>query len=273
MLNNLNGNSGTENKIVQLMMADYSWEQVVYDIIASQGLDPWNLDLNLLSQSFLSYMKKIDELDFRIPAKYIIISSVILRMKSDNMRLLDMPSDSDNGIAEEESFDPQFSQLSLPKGFNMALFNAQESRRPTKQIMVTDLIYALRKVLSKQEIRQIKMAAAREKLKINTDSIIDRINRVYEKINSMLGRVQQQEVPFSQVVDKWEKQSVVQHFLPLIYLENEKKVSCRQEEFFDEIFIKKQSNGQGIDKIEPENIKEIKGSKDRIKPRKAKIKK
>lgn len=273
MLNRmLNGNQATEKKIVELMMADYSWEQVVYDIIASQGLDPWNLDLNLLSQSFLSYMKKIEELDFRIPAKYIIISSVILRMKSDNMHLLDIPSDNGEAGLEETGFEPEAShQLNLPKGFNMSLFNAQESRRPAKQIMVADLIFALRKVMSSRQMKELKVAAARQKIQIRTDSIIERINRVYEKINSMLGRVQQQEVPFSQVVDKWERQSVVQNFLPLIYLENQKRVSCRQEEFFDEIFIK-QPNGHDAISQPKEKPEEIRPVTNKIKTRKAKIK-
>ncbi len=257
-----------EKKIVDLMLADYSWEQVVYDIIASQGLDPWNLDLNILSQSFLSYMKKIEELDFRIPAKYVIISSVILRMKSDNMRLLDIPSEGAETDMDEDNFQPEFNQLALPKGFNMSLFNAQERRRPTKQLMVTDLIFALRKVMSNKEIREMKIAAAKSKIQISTDSIIERINSVYDKINSMLGRAKQEEVPFSQVVDKWERQSVVQHFLPLIYLENEKKVNCRQEEFFNEIYIKKLNNGNDhstTPKKENTDILEIKRSDTKIK--------
>ena len=92
MLQGLLQNS-LEKRIVEMMVADYAWEQVIYDIIAAEGLDPWNLDLNLLSSSFLSYMNKIKELDFRIPAKYVIISSVILRMKSDNLKLLDIPTE------------------------------------------------------------------------------------------------------------------------------------------------------------------------------------
>ncbi len=233
----LNGNDEVEKRIVNLMAADYSWEQVIYDLVAAEGMDPWNLDLNVLSQSFLSYMKKIQELDFRIPAKYVIISSVILRMKSDTMRLLDIPSANGEVEMDSEYLDGQ--PAAAPINFNMGFFNLQERRRPTKQVMVTDLITSLKKLLTTNERKDMKMEAARNTIKISADSIVDRINNVYKKINSMLVGVNKEEVPFSTIVEKWQRKDVVEHFLPLVYLDNEKKIACRQENFFDEIYIKK----------------------------------
>lgn len=248
----LNGNQVTEKKIVEMMLADYSWEQVVYDIIASQGMDPWNLDLNTLSQSFLSYMNKIQELDFRIPAKYVIISSVILRMKSENLKLLDIPSA--DGTEEVDDYLDGQQAPSLPI-FNLGLFSLQESRRPSKQIMVSDLILSLKKALGAQEMRELRMAAAKSTIKISADSIIDRINSVYKKINSLFSSAKNEEVPFSNVVEKWERKAVVENFLPLIYLDNEKKINCRQEQFFDEIYIKK-TNGLTKTRAEASSLAE-----------------
>ncbi len=256
MLSGLLGNQAdTEKRIVEMMLADYSWEQVVYDLIASQGMDPWNLDLGLLSKSFLNYMKKIQELDFRIPAKYIIISSVILRMKSDSMRLLDMPSDEDGQIIDsgEELLD---GQKESPINFNLGLFSLQERRRPARQVMVTDLISSLRKVLNSQERKQMEMEVARSKITINTDRVIDRINRVFGKISSLLTKMKkEEEIQFSKIVDKWDRKEVVEHFLPIVYLDNQKKIQCRQEDFFEEIYIKKhdQRNGSEDNRVAAEN--------------------
>jgi len=251
MLNGLlNGSQAdTEKRIVEMMLADYSWEQVVYDLIASQGMDPWNLDLNLLSKSFLNYIKKIEELDFRIPAKYVIISSVILRMKSDNMRLLNIPSETDDQLIDsgEDLLD---GQPPNPIGnIDLNFFSLNERRRPSRQVMVTDLISSLRKVLNSQDRKEMQLEAARSKIRINTDSVVDRINRVFGKINSLLNRMKkEEEIQFSKVVDKWERKEVVEHFLPIVYLDNQKKIQCRQNEFFEEIYIKKhdQSNLSGL---------------------------
>ena len=58
-------------------------------------------------------------------------------------------------------------------------------------------------------------------------------------INTMLSKVKKDEVKFSKLVNNWEKQEIVNTFLPLVFLENEKRVECRQEDMFKEIFVKK----------------------------------
>jgi hypothetical protein len=39
-----------EKDIMELITSEYSWEQIIYKIIAWEGMDPWNLDLSLLSR-------------------------------------------------------------------------------------------------------------------------------------------------------------------------------------------------------------------------------
>jgi len=234
----LTGHANLEKRIVEMMLADYAWEQVIYDIIASEGLDPWNLDLNTLSSSFLSYMGKIKELDFRIPAKYVIISSVILRMKSEGLKMLDIPTDSEDG--EPEEYFAVGKQLPLNiAGLDVSMLDLHGRRRPTKPIMVTDLVRVLKKMLNTQELKDFKIAAAKSAIRFDTVSITERINSIYSKINSMLSKIKTEEIEFSKVVEKWDRKSVVDHFLPLVYLDNENKVDCRQENCFDEIYIKK----------------------------------
>ncbi len=89
-----------ENKILDFITSEYSWEQVVYKIIAWEGLDPWDLDITRLSHAFLQYINKLKRMDFKIPAKYIIISSMLLRMKSDHLQYL-------GDLVEGEYIDPE----------------------------------------------------------------------------------------------------------------------------------------------------------------------
>ena len=65
------------NDIIDLMATGHSWEQVIYKIIAWEGLDPWDLDIKELSDSFVKYIEKLKELDFKIPAH--ANSGVIIR--------------------------------------------------------------------------------------------------------------------------------------------------------------------------------------------------
>ncbi len=75
-----------EKKIMQFLTSEYSWEQIIYEVIAWEGLNPWDLDLAKLSRAFVRYLQGIEELDFRIPAKYIMVACVLLKMKSDYLR-------------------------------------------------------------------------------------------------------------------------------------------------------------------------------------------
>jgi len=258
MLETLLGNQNVEKRIVEMMVADYAWEQVIYDLVAAEGLDPWNLDLAALSSSFLSYMNKIKELDFRIPAKYVIISSVILRMKSDSMKLLGVPGEETDTSLEGDYLDqPQQPPFTI-NGMDFSLLNFRERRRPTKQVMVTDLISALKRVMDTNERKELRFAAAKEKIKISADSIIERISKVYEKINSLMTKIKAEEVPFSNIVEAWDRKSIVNAFLPILHLDNEKKINCRQEEFFEEIYIKKaESNNHEIISQNQNGLNEI----------------
>ena len=74
---------------MELITSEYSWEQIIYKVIAWEGMDPWDLDITLLSKSFMAYITKMEELDFKVPAKYIIIAAVLLRMKSDHLDFIE----------------------------------------------------------------------------------------------------------------------------------------------------------------------------------------
>ncbi len=266
--------SVTEQRLVGLIGADYSWEQIIYDIIASEGLDPWNLDLAILASSFLDSIKKTKDLDFRIPAKYVIISSTLLKMKSDYLKLVDIP-----GEKQDESFFDSMEEPPAINGFkrlDIGAFELADKRRPTRKIVVTDLINALKRALRSEERRDVRTATFKEKIKIGTGNVAERINSLYKRIHEVLGSMQDEEVKFSKLVPEWKREHVINTFLPLIYLDHSKKVYCRQDNFFEEIYVKKtnefgapQDNKLETNKQEPE-IKKLSKSKQ---PKKLKAKK
>ena len=59
-----------------------------------------------------------------------------------------------------------------------------------------------------------------------------------------IDKIKDNELKFSKLVDKWDREEIVETFMPLIHLDNDKKVTCKQKEIFDEIFIKKREEIQ-----------------------------
>jgi segregation and condensation protein A len=246
----------TEEKIMGFITSDYSWEQVIYKVVAWEGLDPWNLDLVKLSDSFMAYVLKLKEMDFKVPAKYVIISAVLLRMKSDHLQYLgDLVEDSFAMDAVEDDLESHIEsgtgddldELPDSNGINGFVVNpitVPPKRQPRRKVVVDDLVSALRRVLRAETRRDRRRKRQREKIEVKDDNITRRISLLYHRINDILGRINKEEVEFSKLVDKWEKQEVVDTFLPLVFLDHERKVQATQEEIFEEILVRRGPDDQ-----------------------------
>jgi len=228
-----------ESEILELITKEYSWEQVIYKIIAWEGIDPWDLDLKRLSESFLQYIEKLEELDFKIPAKYLIIAAVLLRMKSDHLEFLESLVYGDDAIEELENEIESEVVSGEEQKFEINPITVPPRRQPTRKIVIDELISALRKALKTHERRKERRIRRRKQIDIRKDDITERIAELYRKIESLLREMKDEEIRFSSLVREWKRNEIVNTFLPLIHLDNDKKVNCRQEKIFDEILIRK----------------------------------
>lgn len=237
-----NNGHGTERKILERLPRENSWEQIMYEVVAMNNLDPWNLDISILSEGFSDYIAKLDDINFRIPAKWIIIAAVLLRMKSDYIKIMKMDSLPDeNDYIDFDGIDEIDSEYPEP-GINEKDVDPIEvvpRRKPVRSITITELVDSLRKVLKTEKRREMKIRKARGKIRIRTDDIGARIENLYNRITGILDDLDKKQVPFSKIVGKWERENVVDAFMPLIHLDNQKKVECTQKEMFNEILIKK----------------------------------
>ncbi|MBI4175860.1 MAG: segregation/condensation protein A [Candidatus Aenigmarchaeota archaeon] len=247
-----------EKEIMGMITSEYSWEQIIYKIVSLDSLDPWNVDITKLTKGFLVYIGKMKELDFKIPAKYVIIASVLLRMKSDGLRVLDILS------VEEAANGTEIIQQTNGNGhekLDLGPLELPMRRQPTRRVMVAELILSLRKALKTEERRIVRHARARGQIHITEEDIEERIADLYRKIDMLLMKIKNEEISFSSLVGKWERDAVAGAFLPLIYLYHDQKVQCRQERLFDEIFIKKGEAQAASGKAVQKGVKNIKINK------------
>jgi len=232
-----------EKEIMDLITSEYSWEQIIYKIIAWEGMDPWNLDLSLLSRSFLAYVSKMKELDFKIPAKYVVIAAVLLRMKSDHIEYMKMLTQRQEEAGMEEldagEVNPVPETASGEINLALASLNVPSKRVPVRKIVAAELISALRNALRTDERRGERSARRRGQIVINEENITERISELYKKIDLLIVRLKEEEIEFSKLLKEWSREEILDTFVPLVHLDHEKKVHCRQEELFREIYIKK----------------------------------
>jgi chromatin segregation and condensation protein Rec8/ScpA/Scc1 (kleisin family) len=226
---------GIESEIVKLLVSEWSWEQVLYKIIAIEGLDPWDVDIAALSSAFLKYILKLKTVDFKIPAKYIIIAAILLRMKSDGLKLL--PESPCNDVLEIEPNGPK-------QRFDIPAIQIPTERIPKRGIVIDDLINALKLALSRYEKRSERLKKAIKTITIAQFDITEKIASLYKKIEKLLQEIGN-EIKFSSLLKDWNRTEIVDIFIPILHLENEKRIKCRQPKLFEEIYITKFNGKNG----------------------------
>jgi segregation and condensation protein A len=225
-----------EENIMKLILEKQSWEEVIYHIVSIEQLDPWNIDLIKLSENFLVYINKIEELDFRIPAKIVFVAAVLLRLKSDYLSIFE-EEETIEEVAKTVPFadlgiDPNLIQLGLPM-----------KRMPKRQVTLDELMVALKKAMAVKERRTERRSLwqARVRAQIKEEDITKRIESLMEEIDGLMGTLKQDKLEFSKIVEKWNKNQIVDHFIPLLHLEQNKKIQTSQEDFFKEIYISRRN--------------------------------
>jgi segregation and condensation protein A len=227
----------TEQDLLKTVIESESWEDVIYNIVSIEGLDPWDIDIVKLADSFLKYIETVKMLDFRIPAKIVFVAAILLKLKVDSL----FPQEKEEemtlpDVSEEEfkAFKERLEQIKLSPPLE---------RMPSRPVTLDELIEALRKAMKVKERKEYRRHMLGKKIANNIDvseeDIEKRIERLLKEIEDLCKLLNREKIEFSRLVKKWEREEIVKQFLPLLYLTNRGDVTAEQEEFFKEIWVSK----------------------------------
>ncbi|MEM7817048.1 MAG: segregation/condensation protein A [Candidatus Aenigmatarchaeota archaeon] len=233
-----------ESHLIKTIIVGADWEEVLTMIIEEEEIDPMDIDIVKLVDAVLNYLKTLKKFDFRIPARFILIAAILLRMKCEVLKIKD--------IEEKREERPTID-------INVPLIELPVIRRPTRPIALTELIDALNKVIQFEErkkLRALRLRKAVEALIEEEEDIEVRINKIYEEIRTK--RINK----FSELVGEWKREKIVYKFIPLLHLDQSGKISCEQLEEFGEILINLKEDGESESNLnknilnEKENLNE-----------------
>jgi segregation and condensation protein A len=212
-----------EAKVIQTIVLGSDWKEVITNLIAEEDMDPLSIDLIKLVDAFMMYLQKLKKFDFRIPARFILVAAILLRMKCELL------------LEEEEEKRIETEKIPPINIENIPVLSPPILRRPTRKVTLSELIDALNKAImfkERKEEKRIIMRRAVEKLIVPEEDIELKINSVYNKI------VKHYAIKFSDLVPVWKRKDIVDTFMPLLYLEQRGKIICEQENIFEDIYIK-----------------------------------
>lgn len=218
-----------------------SWQAIIYDLINSEQLDPWDIDLSVLSQKYLEKVRELEEADFFISSKVLLAASLLLRIKSEIVLSQDIPTLDDIlfGKKEEKVYVQERMELD---GEVPALVPRTPLPR-FRRVTLEELMSALGKAISTEtrRIRKQVIVLQQEKeteiaMPKNQIALQERIQNVYTKLNEWFVS-RRGNVSFSEFLGSNDRLEQIGVFVSLLHLDNQQKVWLEQKSHFEEIFI------------------------------------
>ncbi len=220
---------------------EITWQSIIYELVKTEEMDPWDVNVSVISKKYIRTLKKLQEFDVRISGKVVLAAAILLNIKS--TRLLDEESKLDEIInppeALEEDEDISYQSFSLNDVPSDKITLIPRTPQPRKRkISVFDLVEALQKALEVKRRRVL-----RDDVDVAEMPEIDRTVDVTKLILDLHKKIKQMvsdndAVSFFELAGSERKEDQVSTLVPLLHLTNQRKINITQEKHFDDIQIK-----------------------------------
>jgi len=225
-----------------LFSRELGWQEIIYDLINTEQLDPWDINITILTDKYLVKIQELEQADFFVSSKVLLAAALLLRIKSEILLNKYIKSIDEILFGKEEKKTYSLEKIELDEEIPELIPRSPIPR--FKKVTLKELIESLNKAIT-TENRRIKKEiinknALREtaiSLPKKNVSIKDKIREIYDKLfNHFRINKEQKKISFTDFIGK-EKEERIIAFAPLLHLECQKKVWLEQENHFDEIHI------------------------------------
>jgi segregation and condensation protein A len=219
---------------IQEMVEKPTWKEILLDLIDSNKIDPWNIDLVDISNAFLEKIKQMEKMDLGVQANVILAASILLKYKSNYLSFLQQ-SELSEYMEEEEV------PLDLPPVDELPQLTLSSRIPPKRQITIDELVSEMERIIH-YENREETVRKPRGSIQSSVDfELIEQ--DIESKMEDVLGRIKQKTDEtgwsrFSMIAPPDDPVETVYALLSVLHLTQTKDVEILQEEMFGEIFIK-----------------------------------
>ncbi len=231
-----------QEQIHALLFEDkLSWQSIIYDLINTEQLDPWDINLALLSERFLERVRALEEANFFVSSKVLLAASLLLRIKSEIVLNEDLPALAEllEGKKEERSYVQERIEFNEDVPFLVPRTPLPRFRRVTLEELMAALGTAIKtetrrikkEILFRQQEREINIAIPKRSFNLQ-----DKISEVYRKLETLfVDRTER--LAFSELTEAHTREERIVRFVALLHLDTQQRVWLEQEGHFEEIWI------------------------------------
>ncbi len=211
-----------------------SYDERSIDILVSLAkngdIDPWDIDIVDVTDKFLAHIAQLEKLDLRISSRTLLFASILLRMKSDALEASEPDAD-DETESEEDDLQVCFPALK-PK----------VRRHAKRRVTLSELIEELKKATKRKERSDARRIMHQHEgtfdalAVAHTEDIEKQVTRVHDELKRRFEK--HDHILFSELVAQPTAETIVQTYIPLLFMANRRQIRLEQRELFGDILIK-----------------------------------
>jgi len=217
---------------------EITWQDIIYDLIKSEQMDPWDIDISLLTKKYIDTIKQLKEANFFISGKMLLAASLLLKIKTNKLLTEDI-ANLDNILFPKEEYEELQEEIFDRSTVEIPQLAIKTPQTRKRKVSVNDLINSLQKALKVSNRKTMKRIREKE---FNTPGIPEKkiditklIKDIYEKILNFL-KVKEK-ITFSEITNSEKREDKILTLIPLLHLDTQEKISIDQKEHFGEIEI------------------------------------
>jgi len=224
-----------------LFVEKLSWQQIIYDLIKSEQLDPWDIDIGLLSRKFLERVMQIEEANFFISSQVLLAASLLLRLKSEILLDQYIPG-LDAVLFGKKEEGKKYTQERIELDEEVPGLVLRTPLPRFRKVTLEELMSALGHAINTENRRIRKVVVARQQefetslsLPRQRINIKDKIREIHSKLRKIFAN-REEKLAFSEFAGSSDDERIAT-FVPLLHLDNQHKVWLEQDGHLSEIWI------------------------------------
>lgn len=227
-----------------LFSREISWQEIIYDLINTEQLDPWDINISVLTNKYLERISRLEEQDFFVSSKVLLAAAFLLRIKSELLlsRYLKSIDEILFGKKEDEKIVRQidWSEIDvadlpdlvpkspLPRFRRVSL---QELISSLDRAIITENRRIKKEILNSNTLRETSISLPKRKYSLQTKS-----REIYGKLLDFIKNNSVDKIAFTSLSGEEREERIIS-FYTLITLESQGKVWLEQDSHFGEFYI------------------------------------
>ena len=221
---------------------EITWKDIIYDLVKSEQMNPWDVDIGKLTQMFIDRLKDLKKFNFKISGKAVLAAALLLKIKSNRLVGADLDEFdrllASKDMSEEEFYDELAAEMRDPSQISDEERVTLIPRTPqprTRKVSVYDLMQALEKALEVKKRRLINsMPPGDVDIPPLKKDISLSIKEIFKSVMEFFVNGGKK-LTFKELTKNHE--DTLSTFQPLLHLDHQRKIDLSQEEAFGDIDI------------------------------------